>query len=106
MKGLLLFSFLFIFSSGIILAKTSTLSDRSWSQVRVRKFEELYKNVKSKNFLVEVDGKISNGMVATPNQFPYQSAMFLENVNGFLTFCAGSIVSPFWIISAAHCLIG
>jgi secreted trypsin-like serine protease len=50
-----------------------------------------------------VGGRIVNGHEATPNQFPYQVALFMWIGQG-TGLCGGSIVSQHFVLTAAHCL--
>lgn len=42
---------------------------------------------------------IASGNDAAPGQFPYQVGLYREGRH----FCGGSIISQYWILSAAHC---
>ncbi|EFA05688.1 chymotrypsin BI [Tribolium castaneum] len=48
--------------------------------------------------------QIINGNVATLGQFPWQAALFFENFDSKFWFCSGTIISPKWILTAAHCI--
>lgn len=43
--------------------------------------------------------RIVGGLVALPASHPYIAALYIDN-----HFCGGSLISPCWIVTAAHCL--
>ena len=48
------------------------------------------------------DGRIVNGHLAAPNQFPHQALLI---VNGNVQ-CGGSLISDLWILTAQQCVSG
>ncbi|GBP06787.1 Serine protease 3 [Eumeta japonica] len=54
---------------------------------------------------IGIEGRITNGQDAAPGQFPYQVALFCKAEKP-LHFCGGSIISPTYILTAAHCTAG
>ena len=43
------------------------------------------------------------GTVATVNSWPWQ-VMVTDEYGS--QFCGGSLVDPYWVVTAAHCLVG
>lgn len=49
---------------------------------------------------IDIDKRIVGGLLAEENQFPHQIAIiYKERLR-----CGGSIISPLWILTAAHCV--
>jgi len=49
------------------------------------------------------DGRIVNGQIAAPNQFPYQVALLTSMGAAGTGLCGGSVISRTAILTAAHC---
>ncbi|XP_037958545.1 brachyurin-like [Teleopsis dalmanni] len=47
-------------------------------------------------------GRITNGNLAVPKQFPYQAGLLLY-VEGGAAWCGGTLISDRYIVTAAHC---
>ena len=47
--------------------------------------------------------RIVGGSVAPINSWPWQA--MLRDSNGW-QFCGGSLIHPFWVVTAAHCVHG
>uniref|UniRef100_A0AAG5D413 Peptidase S1 domain-containing protein n=1 Tax=Anopheles atroparvus TaxID=41427 RepID=A0AAG5D413_ANOAO len=82
--------------------------DIDWSQVRpIEEFDhywarlpaelQIYRNVRP-------SGRITNGQVATPGQFPYQIAL-LSQFGAGTGLCGGSVLTNNYILTAAHCVV-
>ncbi|XP_058815082.1 collagenase-like [Topomyia yanbarensis] len=50
--------------------------------------------------------RIVNGFPASPGQFPYQVFLIGFMPGGGALACGGSIISNYWILTAAHCIVG
>ncbi|XP_065127963.2 coagulation factor IXa [Paramisgurnus dabryanus] len=48
--------------------------------------------------------RIAGGNPASPGEIPWQVALVARSTQE--VFCGGSILSEFWVITAAHCLVG
>ncbi|KAM7356939.1 brachyurin-like [Cochliomyia hominivorax] len=55
--------------------------------------------------LEELEGRITNGELAKPGQFPYQAGLSLV-FGSSGAWCGGTLISDRWILTAAHCTDG
>ncbi|XP_055703815.1 brachyurin-like [Phlebotomus papatasi] len=58
------------------------------------------------SWIGDIGSRIVNGQPASTNQFPHQTTVFSTNNNSTGGFCGGSLISPIWVFSAAHCTRG
>ncbi|EFA10762.1 brachyurin [Tribolium castaneum] len=49
--------------------------------------------------------RIIGGSTARAGQFPWQAAIYLDNISGKY-FCGGALITNQWILTAAHCVFG
>ncbi|KAH8241371.1 hypothetical protein KR032_011536, partial [Drosophila birchii] len=54
---------------------------------------------------VGIEGRITNGVLATEGQIPYIVGVSL-NSNGRWWWCGGSIIGHTWVLTAGHCIDG
>ncbi|OCT93742.1 transmembrane protease serine 2 [Xenopus laevis] len=53
----------------------------------------------------KVDSRIVGGTVAIAGDWPWQISL-LKQVGSSTYLCGGSIITPYWIVTAAHCVYG
>lgn len=53
----------------------------------------------------EVNNRIISGYPANAGQFPYQVGLLILTRAGGNAVCGASIISPSWVLSAAHCTV-
>ncbi|KAH8266223.1 hypothetical protein KR038_009457 [Drosophila bunnanda] len=70
-----------------------------WSSVKNMNIEVPVPNIHPRSV---PNGRITNGELAKPQQFPYQVGLMLY-LNGGAAWCGGTIISERWIVTAAHC---
>ncbi len=54
----------------------------------------------------EVDAQIVGGQPATAGEWPWQVALIVSGSSNywFGQFCGGSLIDPYWVVTAAHCV--
>ncbi|KAH8380745.1 brachyurin [Drosophila serrata] len=70
-----------------------------WSSVKNMNIEVPVPNIHPRSV---PNGRITNGELAKPQQFPYQVGLLLY-LQGGAAWCGGTIISDRWIVTAAHC---
>ncbi|XP_037939616.1 serine protease 3-like [Teleopsis dalmanni] len=53
----------------------------------------------------EINGRITNGLQASENEFPYQVGLSLKKTLSS-SWCGGSLIAKNWVLTAAHCTNG
>ncbi|XP_016955112.1 brachyurin [Drosophila biarmipes] len=82
-----------------------TLMERRWQlgyenwRLRCEKFEA------EENQTSPVNTRIAGGELAARGMFPYQVGLVIQQSNGDLVKCGGSLITPQFVLTAAHCLI-
>uniref|UniRef100_A0A2C9GW82 Peptidase S1 domain-containing protein n=1 Tax=Anopheles farauti TaxID=69004 RepID=A0A2C9GW82_9DIPT len=54
---------------------------------------------------VDVSGRINEGQVAGPSQFPFMAGILISGTNE-RSFCAGALISRRFVLTAAACVVG
>ncbi|KAJ3643191.1 hypothetical protein Zmor_025916 [Zophobas morio] len=54
---------------------------------------------------LKLNGRIVGGDEASPGQFPWQVAVYLDTDDGTY-FCSGALIDPQWVLTAGHCVYG
>lgn len=52
-----------------------------------------------------ISTKIVGGEDVTPGELPYQVSLFITSGGILYHICGGSIISQYWILTAAHCVV-
>jgi len=49
--------------------------------------------------------RIANGKPVDQDDYPYVVGLKTENFDGETNFCTGTLVSPLFVLTAAHCIV-
>ncbi|XP_055910569.1 brachyurin-like [Eupeodes corollae] len=79
--------------------------DVDWANVPPRSVDDRIQINPNIEEVSSEEGRITNGKVAEPKQFPYQVGLLLYSDEG-KSWCGGTLISDQWIVSAAHCAEG
>ncbi|XP_076249198.1 chymotrypsin-2-like [Calliopsis andreniformis] len=96
-----LVAFLLPTTFALIHAESSLYSSLKTTKILINSIKVIFDITTSTAGLVP---RIIDGIVAKPGEIPYQVA--LQDIGSGLHFCGGSILSDYYVITAAHCVDG
>uniref|UniRef100_A0A182RL94 Peptidase S1 domain-containing protein n=1 Tax=Anopheles funestus TaxID=62324 RepID=A0A182RL94_ANOFN len=99
----------FVLLIGFLTIASTEWIDIDWSKVRpVEEFDHYWNRLPAELQVyrkMRLSNRITNGQVATPGQFPYQTVLLSEFETG-TSLCGGSVLTRNFILTAAHCVVG
>ncbi|KAM8898291.1 coagulation factor IXb isoform 1-T1 [Spinachia spinachia] len=97
--------------SSVSLAEAVVSSGEAWSATEVEKKQlpswAFFPTLPTITAQDNTDQRIVGGNDAIPGEIPWQVALMLHSValQRAEVFCGGSLISPLWVLTAAHCLV-
>ncbi|XP_069694343.1 brachyurin-like [Periplaneta americana] len=86
----------------VLLLVSATTAEVAVDWSNLLSLEPQLPNIPLPKVLPNAGSRITGGEEAALHQFPYQAAVLVHTPDG-TGFCGGSLLSPEWVLTAAHC---